>query len=295
MAKAIERKYFNNVHYILDEDKRVVILKNEFHNELLGDNKWTSFKKIGGSTIAEVLETDSFKSQFSAFCHIARLKMPVLQKKYVNAGVAIEPKIFSAFSKEITNAYGNKFLVKHFEAADYDYDFFKGKDKVFGGVPDGELVNTKNPLLNQVLEAKTVNFSKYTSWIQQNDKGEFINVPVAYKKQAQLYAHLMNLKKYIIIATFLEDDKGDYVNPQDYPILERKNYTFSFNVNPHEVEEDINTVRKWYKKYTETGVSPQYNPSIDKDQVEYLRCSSQKEWEELLNKWKAIGKADADA
>ncbi|EFF41743.1 MAGa7180 family putative nuclease [Mycoplasmopsis alligatoris] len=273
MAK---RKFYNNREYYVNEQDNTVVLSKEFHNKLLSNDKWNKFKKLGGSSVPDVLETDRFKSQFSAFCHISRIKMNVLQKKYINAGSLIEPIVFNALRSKFPNLE-----ILNYRAEDYDYDFFKDKDDILSGVPDGFI-----PSQNLILEIKTVGEAKYDAWEKE--------VPIAYKKQAQLYAYLMGVDKYSIVATFLRDDEGDYLNPEKYPIDNRivKNYTFKINEN--ETKDDIEKIKAWYKKYTALGISPQYNLSTDSDLVEYLKCSNETEWELLLEKWKKLGKADLD-
>ncbi|UWV92538.1 hypothetical protein [Mycoplasmopsis cynos] len=73
----VARKYYNNVHYTIDWNNSVIILKPEFHKELLTFSKWTGFKKIGGSSVGDILIKggDIFKSEFKAYCHIAKIKI----------------------------------------------------------------------------------------------------------------------------------------------------------------------------------------------------------------------------
>ncbi|UUM20137.1 MULTISPECIES: MAGa7180 family putative nuclease [unclassified Mycoplasma] len=272
----VKRKYYNNIHYVIDEEQKIVVLKPEFHAELLSFDKFKGFKKIGGSTIGDVLLTGGFKSQFSAFCHIARLKLPVLAKKYVNAGTILEPRVFDAFR----NAYPNEQIL-NYQAHEYNYNFFEGKNDYIIGVPDGFL-----PSKNCVLEIKTAGESKIDKWNKE--------VEPSYRKQAQLYAYLMNAERYKIIALFLKEDQGDYLHPELVDLKKRKIKAYDFVVNYAEAQDDIEKVKQWFVHHTQTGVSPQYNLSIDTDQIEYLKCSTPQEWENLLNHWIKIGKADPD-
>ncbi|VEU75943.1 MAGa7180 family putative nuclease [Mycoplasmopsis columboralis] len=273
----VKRKYYNNVHYFVDEVNKVVRLSESFHQELLTFDKFKGFKKIGGSTVGDVLLSGGFKSQFAAFCHIARIKLPVLSKKYVNAGTILEPKVFDAFRA----AYPNE-TIYNYEAAQYNYNFFEGKDDVLSGVPDGYL-----PSRNCVLEIKTAGESKIDKWEKEVDP--------SYRKQAQLYSYLMKATSYKIIALFLKDEEGDYLHPENVNLRKRKIKAFDFEVNYQEAEDDIKKVKSWYYHYTKSGVSPQFNLSVDADQIEYLKCSSPQEWEALLQRWIQMGKADADS
>lgn len=285
----VARKYYNNVHYTIDWNNSVIILKPEFHKELLTFSKWTGFKKIGGSSVGDILiKGDIFKSEFKAYCHIAKIKMPVLSKKYINAGSILEPKIFDVLRSQFKNLE-----IQNYVAADVGYDYFSGIDDVISGVPDGYIPSKKT-----ILEIKTAGEKKYDLW-------EKNGVDPSYRKQAQLYAYLMSKKlncdvnKYAIVAAFLKEDEeagiNDYLNPEAVNLYQRRMKTYSFDVNKFEVAEDIKLVKEWYEHYTKSNTSPKFNRSTNADDLEYLACSNEQEWIELLGKWKAIGKADPDA
>lgn len=277
-----KRKYYNGVDYELDEKLQVVKLKPEFHRKLLNKQLWgkKGFKKFGGSSIADVLETDSFKSNFAAFCHMAHLKMPVLVQKYVKAGIAIEPKIFEVMKKH----FSNKEII-HLEAADYNFDYFNDKYEYLQGVPDGIMPNEKI-----VLEMKTVNEKKADIWGQPGK--EVLSVPLDYRKQAQLYAYLLGYDRYSIVATFLKEE--DYLEPENFPIEKRMIRQYMYKVDKNIAEDDIKKTIDFFKKYSTLGISPVYNPIRDRDQVEFLKCHNEKEWKDLLEQWKQVGKADKD-
>ncbi|MGZ9800595.1 MAGa7180 family putative nuclease [Mycoplasma sp. AC1221] len=277
------RKYFNKQHYIIDKENRVIKLLPEFYSELKTFDKFRGYKKIGGSSVGDILIENKYKSQFNAFCHITRLKLPVLSKKYINAGTILEPKIFDLLRAKSPNLY-----IENYEAKNFNYDYFAGVDDVLSGVPDGYI-----PSLNRILEIKTAGESK-------KDKWEIEGVDASYRKQAQLYAYLMSKKlnkpitTYSIIAAFLIDAQGDYLNPQAVDLNKRKIKSYTFNVNNAEVEEDIRLVKEWYYKYTSTDTSPQFDFSDDADQLEYLECENYEQYNQLIVRWKAIGKADKD-
>ncbi|VEU75510.1 YqaJ-like viral recombinase domain [Mycoplasmopsis maculosa] len=279
MSSKPKTRFYNGKEYILDEKERIIILTDEFHDKLLNSkNKFTSFKKFGGSSISDIFETDSFKSQFGAFCHLARLKMPVLQEKYIKAGIAVEPKIF-----EILKEKYPKLDIEHIRAEDYGYDYFEGKHNILGGVPDGLI-----PSQNIVLEMKTVNIKKFESWSQENNAG----VPLDYRKQAQLYAYLLGFDKYSIVAAFLED--SDYIKPEEIDLNKRNVKTYNFKVNKEMAKDDVKRIIDFYEKYTALGKSPKYQLPRDIDQVEYLKCHNVIEWKQLFDKWKKEGKIDED-
>lgn len=272
MANEIKRKYYNGQHYVLDESNKVVILLPEFHDLLI--NKKLSFgrgfKKIGGSSIGDVLTVDAYKSEFAAFCRMADIGIPVLDRKYVDAGIAIEGKVLEAFEKE------TKQIIERFPGEKYAYDYFKDKDDVVGGLPDGYIKG-----MNAIIEVKTAGEKKYDSWVTYG-------APAAYQKQAQLYAYLMGASQYIFLATFLKED--DYINPNNYPISQRKKFAKAYKINIAQAEDDIKRVKEWYYKYTKSGVSPKYNEILDSDLLQWLACSNEFEWEELKQKWIDEGK-----
>ncbi|TDV24067.1 hypothetical protein BCF59_0011 [Mycoplasmopsis mustelae] len=277
------RKYYNNQHYIIDRANRVIKLLPDFYKQLQTFDRWNGYKKIGGSSVGDILISNTYKSQFNAFCHITRLKLPVLSKKYINAGITLEPKIFNFLRSKLPNKH-----IENYEAAKFNYDYFEGIDDVLSGVPDGYIPDQK-----MILEIKTANENKYASW-------EKNGVDASYRKQAQLYAYLMSKKnnskvsKYAIIAAFLKDSEGDYIAPQNVDLNQRKIKSYTFNVNDLEAQEDIRIVKDWYYKYTHTDTSPQFDFLNDADQLAYLECSNNEEYQALIQKWKDAKKADLD-
>ncbi|WGI37040.1 MAGa7180 family putative nuclease [Mesomycoplasma lagogenitalium] len=269
--KLKERKYYNGIHYFIDKENQVVKLEQNFHQNLLKNmGTWNGFKKIGGSSIGDVLQTDAYKSEFLAFIRMAKLDMPILDTKYIDAGVAIEPMVINVIREK------SKQEIEVFPPEKYAYDYFKGKDDIIGGIPDGYIKK-----LNMILEIKTTGIKNLEKW----ENGE---IPVAYLKQAQLYSYLMNCDTFAIVATFLHPE--DYDNPQNYPIKERKIRTYKFKTNVAQIEDDIQKIKKWYTHYTNLGISPKYNQKIDGELLDYLECRNQQEWNDLLKKWQILGK-----
>ncbi|TCG11820.1 MAGa7180 family putative nuclease [Mycoplasma todarodis] len=271
----IKRHFYNGREYSLDTEQKVLKLLPNFHEKLKNKNLWGrfGFKKMGGSSVGDVLETDQFKSPFKAFARMSWLDMPILNKKYINAGVAVEPKVL-----DLIRSQPGVQSVQGFDAKEYNYDYFAGKDDIIGGLPDG-LAQPGNV----VIEVKTAGAKKLEQWKR-------FGVPEAYLKQAQLYTYLMGLETYAIVGTFLEEE--DYALPELYPIQERKTKTWPFRINRTQVEDDINTVKTWYRKYTSAGVSPQYDERRDKDLIDFLLCRDEQEWKELQEKWLIQGKID---
>lgn len=277
MDKLKKRHFYNGKDYILDETTRTLILNKDFHEKLYNKKLWGNFgfKKIGGSSIGDILlSNEKFKSEFSAFARIAYLNLPILDPKYVNAGIKIEPKVIEAIEQI------NHYKIQTFDPEKYDYDYFKNKDDIVGGIPDGYVEEKK-----LILEIKTTKEKNFENW-------EKYGIPNSYLKQAQLYSYLMGVEKFAIVATFLKEE--DYLNPENYPIKKRKIKSYKYSINKEQVEDDLNKVKIWYKKYTKSGISPKYNLVEDLELVEYLKCRNEEEWLALLKKWDKLEKVKID-
>lgn len=267
-----KRHFYNGEHYQIDDTTNTVKLLPRFHEQLKRNQLWNKFgfKRVGGSTVGDVLELNQFKSQFVAFCRIAWIGMPILDFKYIDAGNAIEPIVIS-YLREKTGR-----TIEAFRAEDFDYNYFAGADDVLGGVPDGFIEET-----DTVIEVKTTGEKNLEKW---NKYG----VPEDYKRQAQLYAYLMKAKKYSIVAAFLKEE--DYAQPQNLPINSRKVKNWNFTVDEDEVKNDIFLVKYWYKHVTESGESPRFDNSKHADLLDWLRVSSVDEQRALEERWRKLGK-----
>lgn len=276
-----KRLFYNTIHYDLDIKNSMLIVKpeifallknNQFDN---GKNK-IGFKKIGGSSMGDVLLTDGFKSHFSAYCQIMRLKPPVLAQKYINTGIAVEPKIFNLLQEKLPNK-----KILHIVAEEYNYDYFSGKYSFFNGVPDGIMPEEK-----RVLEMKTVNIKKRELW----EKNSNSNIPEDYRKQAQIYAYLLGYSEFSIVAAYVQEQ--DYLNPENIDLKFSQLGIYNFKVNKNEAFDDFKKVENFYKIYSNSNISPKFNPIKEKDLIEYLLCKNLEEWQNLLKKWQDNNKAD---
>lgn len=267
-----KRHFYNNKDYFLDFNSKTMKLSDDLHKKLLDKKLWNNFgfKKIGGSSVGDVLVVDDFKSEFAAFARIAWCGIPVLDRKYVDAGIAIEPKVINVLSKL------TKKEIQTFDPTKYNWDFFSDKDDVIGGIPDGYIKDQKI-----ILEIKTTNEKNYENWNK-------FGVPGAYLKQAQIYTYLMGVEEFWIVAAFLKEE--DYEKPDNFPIEKRILKNYKYLINKLQVEDDIKKIKEWYKKYTNSGISPQWDITKDSDLIEYLKCQNKEEYIELLQKWKNEGK-----
>lgn len=272
MSNEIKRHFYNGKHYEIDRENKVVKILPDFYSTLKNKKLWGrfGFKKIGGSSIGDVLEVDQYKSQFAAFCRIMWIGLPILDRKYVDAGIAIEPKVIDAIEMI------SKKKVQTFAPEKYNFDYFADKDDVVGGLPDGFIEED-----NMVIEIKTTgekNWDKWMSW----------GIPTAYHKQSQLYSYLMGANHYSIVATFLKEE--DYLEPENFPIQNRRLKNWKFDLDRVKAADDIKKVKDWYYKFTESGISPKYDLSRDADLLEWLEPSNEFEWEMLKRKWELEGK-----
>lgn len=266
MAK---RYFFNNKDYFIDKEKGVLTLSKELHQNLLNNQQKIGitnkgFKKIGGSSIGDVLEVDQFKSQFKAFVNLFYMSMPILDDKYINAGIHVEPLLIKYLENRLN------IEIETFDPKDYDYDYFKDLDPIIGGIPDGYIANA-----NIILEIKT-------SGIKNLDNWQKYGVPKGYLKQAQLYAYLKNAARYSIVACFLNDE--DYTNLENFDIQSAKKHRWTYDLYKEEAEDDIQKIKDWYIKHTQSGISPQFDLKKDAELLEYLECETPEESEAFLNK-----------
>ncbi|MDJ1647359.1 MAGa7180 family putative nuclease [Mycoplasma phocimorsus] len=287
----MKRYYYNNKDYFIDKVNKKVIINPELHQKLLNKEcvyPYTNFKygykKIGGSSLGDILKSTAFSSPFKAFCNYAYLAPKPLIKKYINAGIAIEPKVIDLIDKTLNkNKKDNepRYDVRGIKAEDYNYNYFKDYDDLINGVPDGLLYYKNYTVL---LEIKTAGETKYSTWLN--------GVPENYKKQAQLYAYILGIQKYWIITTFLKEE--DYFDPENYPINQRRLKKFAFEVNVEEAKDDLEYAKNWYKQFIYKGESPEYNTTRDGELLEYLECENEEQWAALIVKWKKLGKCDPD-
>ncbi|WP_330463626.1 MAGa7180 family putative nuclease [Metamycoplasma gateae] len=266
------RYFYNGKQYFVDYDSKTIKLEENYHKKLLSirPGQMGGFRKITGSSLGDILELTQFNSQFTAFTRLCNFRFPVLDPKYTNAGVAIEPKILEKIEKKYS------FKIQRFNAEEYNYDYFK-ENLLFGGLPDGFLKEQ-----NLVIEIKTVGAKKLDSWNQNN-------INISYIKQAQLYSYLIGAKKFTIVACFLEEE--DYAQPSLVDIEKRVVKNWFFEVNEKQVLDDIKTCQEWFEKYTKLGISPEWKESTDIDIVKFLSCKNFDEWKELYLEWVKVGKA----
>ncbi|TPR53401.1 MAGa7180 family putative nuclease, partial [Metamycoplasma neophronis] len=187
--KIPRRNFYNKQQYDLDFDNQVLVVKPDLLKSMQAKKPGTfgGFRKMTGSALGNIMELTSFDSQFAAFARLCNFAMPVLDPKYVNAGVVLEPRIVEKIEKSIN------YKLRRYDAKEFNYDFFKSNE-LFGGLPDGYCEE-----LNLVIEIKTAGEIKLAQW---NEFG----VNPSYIKQAQLYTYLMGCEVFSIVACFLKEE-----------------------------------------------------------------------------------------
>lgn len=221
-------------------------------------------KKITGTRFATILGLNPWSSAFEMWCAITKTyEAPFEDTIYTIAGKTIEPLQADYMRK----SYGMD-LTSPSDVWGKDYfnvtygDFFK-ENKHLGGMWD-YLSKDENGIIDAVLEMKTT--KRVEDW--END------VPEYYALQAALYAWLLGVDNVIMVASFL--DENDYENPSNYVPNAANTITVEFKVSERypNFAELVNQVEDWWEKYVETGISPEYDETIDGEILKVLRTNS---------------------
>ena len=235
-------------------------------------------KKITGTHLPEVLNIHPWSTAFEAWCRCTRTyEKPFEGNKYTNAGEIIEPKVFEFLRKAYgfgsrlvtpTDIYGEN----HFQKT---YGDFFPENPIFGGSWDALIVDDEGKP-EYVVEVKTVKVDGRSGNLEERWKnGE---APHYQAIQASLYAHLLGIDKVLMVSVSLKESEGDYEHPEQViPSYENNNvYIDLFNVSERYPNFDlyIEQAKTWWKKYVQTGISPDYDESRDAEILKALRTNS---------------------
>lgn len=222
-------------------------------------------KKLTATRFAAVLGLNRWTTDFQVWCEITKAyQKPFEDTKYTLAGKAIEPKQI-AYMRE---AYGMDDLRDPTDV--YGKDYFKKTygnfftDPVFGGMWDSLLVD-EDGQPTAVLEFKTT--KRAEDWAD--------DVPEYYALQAALYAYLLGVEDVIMVATFLGDE--DYERPEDFEVTVENTATFEFRLHeryPDFEDGFVAPALAWWRKYVESGDSPEYDERADAEYLKALRDAS---------------------
>lgn len=262
-----KRHFYNNNHYTIDWENKLVVLSPEFHTTLLNNRLWgkMGFKKVGGSSIGNITGANPYGSKFRESINIMRLDMPMFDTKYVDAGVAVEPKLISKMEESL----GHK--LKTYPGPEYDYDAFKDVKHV-GGLPDAISFEK-----DQLYELKTVGMKNYDKW---NTYG----IPEHYRQQAALYDYLMfnKTRKPKIVAYFLQE--SDYANPAALELQQERMKVYATEYTQQEVEGWIQKASSFREMIMKHGVSYHFDEEKDKELLSYLMCENLGQYQDWLRK-----------
>lgn len=221
-------------------------------------------KKITGTRFATILGLNPWSTPFEMWCAITKTyEEPFEDTIYTIAGKTIEPKqadyMRTAYAMDLispTDRYGEDYFSKTWG------DFFP-ENPHLGGMWD-YLATDENGKVDTVLEMKTT--KRAEDWL--ND------VPEYYALQAALYAYLLGVDNVVMVASFLEP--SDYEHPENFIPNVDNTITVEFKVSERypNFSELVNMVEAWWKKYVETGISPQYDEKKDAEILKALRTQS---------------------
>ena len=229
-------------------------------------------KKITGHRFPSVLGLNKYQTPFGAWCEITGLvTLPFEDNKYTIAGKAIEPKQIEYAKQKFPNImnmeeyYGNSI-------DEYRYSNFKDLGRIFDGVRDFVSVKNDGKTIAMVGECKTS--SKPQDWANNN-------VPVDYLCQGMLYSYLDKLDKTLYVASFLQP--MDYNNPENYVVNDVNTKFTVKKLNEcylplptgenGTIELAVEYCEDWWKKYVETGTSPEFDEELDKPYLDIIRAS----------------------
>lgn len=246
-------------------------------------------KKITGHRFSSVLGLNKYQTPFGAWCEITGLvKLPFEDNKFTIAGKTIEPKQIEYAKQKFPNIksceeyYGNSF-------PEYQYSNFKDLGRIFDGVRD--FVSTKSDGISIVMDGECKTSSKPQDWANNQ-------VPIDYLCQGMLYAYLDKLDRILYVASFLQP--MDYNNPENYVVTEEntifvvKKLKDCYIPMPHYVpstsdefkgdwttqdiqyggvQDAIDYCEDWWATYVETGISPEFDETLDKEYLDIIRKS----------------------
>lgn len=258
-----KRHFYNEQHYTIDKERRIVKLNDELHNKLFNkeltfgkNDKKFGYKKVGGSSLGNITGSNPYGSHFEESLRIMWLNMPMFEEKYVKAGIAVEPKVI----KEIENLLG--FTLDTYPGEKYDFDFFK-EHEFIGGLPDGTSPNV-------TYEIKTTGIKNKRKWDTQG-------VPEYYKQQVSLYDYLLGGKgETYIVATFLNAE--DYKNPNAVAMPNKNIKFYTVKYDSLEVKRWIDMAKKFRDGIVNSGQSYPYGNEIDPMLLSYLECKNEDEY-----------------
>lgn len=222
-------------------------------------------KKITGTRFAAIMGLNKWNTPFKTWCEITRTyEEPFEDTIYTIAGKAIEPKQ----AEYMKQSYYMPNLVTPTDKFGDNYfkvtrgDFFHD-EPIFGGMWD-YLNYDEDGKLESVLEMKTTKRSE--DWA--ND------IPEYYALQAALYAYLLGVDQVIMVASFLEDK--DYKHPEAFVPNAANTIVVPFKISERypDFEDYIRVAEGWWRNHVLSGISPEYDETVDADILKELRTNT---------------------
>jgi hypothetical protein len=227
----------------------------EIHgNRIVTDR--TVMHKISGTSMAGILGLSPWSSPFQVACNLLGLaREDISEKPSVKVGNKLEPLIISYADQVYGPRYGTFLSAESvYEKRTGDHDSWVSDfdSDVFAGHVDGIVFSEDGN--DYVLEIKTS--SNLDSWRD--------GVPEYYYWQIALYNHFLckREKAYVVLGMVNENTYRDHTSwvPNENTVA-----MFEMPINQMDVDEKIETVRKWYYEFVEKGITPEYDPSIPGD------------------------------
>lgn len=227
--------------------------------------------RITGHRISSILGLNKYQTPFGAWAEITKLvKLPFEDSKYTLFGKAVEPKLIDY----VRNVYPNVMSIEEYYGnvfEEYQYNNFKDDSDVFGGVIDAVATRDDKKTIAMICECKTS--SKPQEWKDNN-------VPIDYLLQGALYSYLKGLDRVLFICTFPKDI--DYANPENY-VVDETNTTMvlkrlsdiliPIDGEYKNIEQIMEYGQEWWDKYIESGISPEFDETKDKQYLDIIRAS----------------------
>lgn len=239
-------------------------------------NNISRFKKITGTRLASVISKNKYTSPVKIWTLMVNIYSEAIDPMYGIIGNLIEPKIHKWVCEKTNINF------KQYNPFEIKWDVFKD-NKIFGGIPDGEPIDTNGNLLypsKPMLEIKTTSIDsfkfkkegnlfvlqkdannhpiikkigeKQEKWFDLNND---IIIPDEYKYQLGLYCYLRNISNGLFAICFLETK--DYIEPKEVNINDRRIELVEFKVDLEEFKNIIEYATDWYKDFIENGSSPE--------------------------------------
>lgn len=229
------------------------------------------FKYITGTRLASILGLNEYSTPFQCWCECTRLVTPPFEDTvYTKFGKINEIKQREYISAMFPNVMGpEEYFGDIYESV--RWNFFDERYKPFAGLWDA--VSTKNNKkdIAAVIEFKTA--SSPVKWANNC-------VPVSYLLQGALYAKLLGLDRVVFVASF--PTKLDYGHPEDFKVTKDntivivkklKDMFFEVDGEYLNIEGCMEKAEQIWNEHIKTGISPEFDETLDKEYLDIIRKS----------------------